>query len=145
MLGKRNLIRIIRIRLIAINRLRSVRILRRPIPTASRPRTRRRRRLAHAIPAHAADRAALVSRHGAGGLEPIELGGRVHLWGLGGGARGVGAEAAGHAAEVAVGDAAGGAGGGFLFVEGEGVDVGAVGGGRLAAVVEYPDDLWDVY
>lgn len=50
-------------------------------------------------------------------------------------------EACVRAGAVAVGDASGRTAGGFLFVEGKGVDVGAMGGAGLGAVVEDPDNL----
>ena len=148
MLTKRNLIRIVRIRLVTINRLRTVRILCR-----LRHRTilllhdgRRLEGLGlggcreggggGAFAFLFAGAAAGEAGDGGGGFEAGEGGGVVHLLlGLGGGVLGFGA--VGLLRHVFACAAAGGA----VFVQGEGVDGLAVGGLGLGAEVEYPDDL----
>ena len=153
MLAERNLVRVVRVRFIAINRLRAVRILRR---LANRTLLRlmldrwlrggclhglrlcggREGGGGGALAFGFAWAAAGEAGDGGAGLEAGERGGVVHwLLGLGGGV--LRFRAVGLLRHVFAGAAAGGA----VFVEREGVDGLAVRGLGLGAEVEYPDDL----
>lgn len=141
-----DLIRVVRVRLVAVDGLGAVGILNRRVLLLLRLVVGGRRGVD--VVAHAAELwrrrvaclgargAAWVAGDGRGCLEAVELGGRVHLGrlvvelGFWAGLR-VGG----------VGDGARGAGAWVLFVEGVRVDEGAVGGLGLGAIVEDPDDL----
>lgn len=75
-----------------------------------------------------------VARYRRGRLEAVELGRGVHL-------RGLVVELRLWAVQVGVGDGARRAGARVLLVQGVRVDKGAVGGVRLGAIVEDPDNL----
>jgi hypothetical protein len=139
-LRETDLVRVVWVSLVTVYRLRAVWVLLAATGVCVAVRCARRHGswLRGRIARHAAaDGAAWVSGYGAGSLEAVELRRGVHLRCLVVG--GYGCVRA--AVAVVVGDAAGGAGRGLFFVEGEGVDVGAVGGAGFGAVVEDPDDL----
>lgn len=144
MLAERDLVCVVGVRLVAIDRLRPVRVLGRRHHLASGLVVAYGRcgsevadwrwRAAEAW-LRTVELVGWEACYGGRGLEATELGGCVHLrWHVGGDA-GLGTSTAivGHAT-AALGDA-------VIFVEGEGVKVGAGNGGRGGAEVEDPDNL----
>ena len=138
MLLEADLIRIIRVRFVAVDGLRAVRVVD-PMLGAL---FLRRRSCVHAaelrggrVAGLRAGGAAGIAGDGGGGFEAVELGRSIHLRLLVVGNLGLGAVG------VAVGDGARLARARVLLVQGVGVDKSAVAGGGLGAVVEDPDNL----